>query len=333
MLALELHQPGCPKRLLCFAVAEQILGRAMPGLPRLDPSVSRRHARLFHRNDAWMIQDLASRHGTWLNGLRLTATHRLACEDRLDLGQASLRVVQALPLAPAPPALETAGLASRLYLRARWKRGAGRSRHRKRTFVLAATTELGRGTGPLSLPDPSISARHCRFRLQHGAWMVEDLGSRHGTIVNGSPVRTPHRLDVGDLVELGRVELVVGHIAGLGDMHEPVRPPQPQPPTPVPEPAATAPAPPAASPRGRPKPPTALPPARPARALADLAARLVRPRPAPALHTQPAEHESSPQHHPPPRDPARSDALIANLHLVFPHIRIHGPPPTHRHER
>jgi FHA domain len=36
-----------------------------------DPSVSRRHARLFFRDGSWLIQDLDSKNGTVLNGVRV----------------------------------------------------------------------------------------------------------------------------------------------------------------------------------------------------------------------------------------------------------------------
>jgi hypothetical protein len=36
-----------------------------------DPSVSRRHARLRFRDGTWMLQDLDSRNGTWVNDVRV----------------------------------------------------------------------------------------------------------------------------------------------------------------------------------------------------------------------------------------------------------------------
>jgi len=33
-----------------------------------DPYVSRRHARIFHRNNEWYIEDLGSRNGTYVDG-------------------------------------------------------------------------------------------------------------------------------------------------------------------------------------------------------------------------------------------------------------------------
>jgi hypothetical protein len=49
------------------------------------PSVSRRHAQLTHRAGTWVIQDLASTNGTWVNGERVGRT-ALRAGDILTLG-------------------------------------------------------------------------------------------------------------------------------------------------------------------------------------------------------------------------------------------------------
>jgi pSer/pThr/pTyr-binding forkhead associated (FHA) protein len=36
-----------------------------------DKTISRKHCRVANRGDTWFITDLASRHGTYLNGIRL----------------------------------------------------------------------------------------------------------------------------------------------------------------------------------------------------------------------------------------------------------------------
>ncbi len=54
---------------------------------------------------------------------------------------------------------------------------------------------------------PAMSARHARLVRREGAWIVEDLGSRNGTFVNG--LRTQRAtLREGDLVETGRVAML-----------------------------------------------------------------------------------------------------------------------------
>lgn len=57
--------------------------------------VSRRHAQIERRSDHYLLADLGSRNGTYVNGLRLLAPHRLRSEDRIGLGdgEALLRFV------------------------------------------------------------------------------------------------------------------------------------------------------------------------------------------------------------------------------------------------
>ena len=54
----------------------------------------------------------------------------------------------------------------------------------------------------LTLADKRISRRHAQLRLERGGIAIEDLGSRHGTIVNGESVRRS-RLAVGDRIGFG----------------------------------------------------------------------------------------------------------------------------------
>ena len=62
---------------------------------------------------------------------------------------------------------------------------------------------IGRlNTCDLTLADKRISRRHAQLCLQQGGFAIEDLGSRHGTVVNGEMVRRA-RLAVGDRIGFG----------------------------------------------------------------------------------------------------------------------------------
>ncbi|MEX2219166.1 MAG: SpoIIE family protein phosphatase [Phycisphaerales bacterium] len=71
-----------------------ILGRAAECDARLDaPSVSRRHASLFARGGRWFLADLGSRHGTFVNGLRIAgAPAPLSAGDHITVGPWTFRV-------------------------------------------------------------------------------------------------------------------------------------------------------------------------------------------------------------------------------------------------
>jgi hypothetical protein len=69
-----------------------ILGRSSScDLVIRDAGVSRRHARLMHRDGIWLLQDLASTNGTYLNGRRVGRCS-VRPNDILSLGQVRLRI-------------------------------------------------------------------------------------------------------------------------------------------------------------------------------------------------------------------------------------------------
>ena len=63
------------------------------------PGVSRRHAQISHRNNQFILEDLNSSNGTFLNGRRLTGPTPLSSGDEIGLGQA-VKLAYAEPAAP-----------------------------------------------------------------------------------------------------------------------------------------------------------------------------------------------------------------------------------------
>jgi ABC transport system ATP-binding/permease protein len=70
---------------------------------------------------------------------------------------------------------------------------------------------IGRSTeADLVLSHPEVSRRHCRIAVQDGVFVIEDLGSQRGTIVNGSPITGQAQLKPGDQIALGPVVISFG---------------------------------------------------------------------------------------------------------------------------
>ncbi len=69
--------------------------------------------------------------------------------------------------------------------------------------------------------DHSVSRRHARVFREGGAWAVEDLGSRNGTMLNEARLAAPMALKTGDVIRIGDTRLVVG---SPGQKTEPPRP-------------------------------------------------------------------------------------------------------------
>jgi len=73
-----------------LAMEESILGRDSETLQLNDPTVSRGHARLIPQSGAWLIEDLGSANGTYVNGVRLRRLQSLQQGDQLRVGSTLL---------------------------------------------------------------------------------------------------------------------------------------------------------------------------------------------------------------------------------------------------
>jgi pSer/pThr/pTyr-binding forkhead associated (FHA) protein len=69
---------------------------------------------------------------------------------------------------------------------------------------------------PLSW-DTEVSRAHALLELAGGAWTIEDRGSSNGTLVNTARINGPHVLRDGDVVRIGRTQLVF-HAAADDDL-------------------------------------------------------------------------------------------------------------------
>ncbi|HEX6564630.1 MAG TPA: FHA domain-containing protein [Chthoniobacterales bacterium] len=79
-----------------------------------------------------------------------------------------------------------------------------------RSFSEESVT-IGRSTeADLVLSHPEVSRRHCRIFVQDGVFLIEDLGSQRGTVVNGSPITGQVQLTSGDQITLGPVVIGFG---------------------------------------------------------------------------------------------------------------------------
>jgi transcriptional regulator of acetoin/glycerol metabolism len=90
-------------------------------------------------------------------------------------------------------------------------------------YSLAGVQEVTLGRGPsrsasrtddgtvlnLKLPGQLVSTRHAVLRAVVGEWILEDAGSRNGTFVNGKRTLGAAVVHAGDMVEVGRVFLMI----------------------------------------------------------------------------------------------------------------------------
>jgi len=82
-----------------------------------------------------------------------------------------------------------------------------------RRFFLSSAALIGRTPqAKVMMEDPWVSRVHARLLPAGGIWLVEDLGSEHGTFVNGRRVRSAP-LRPGDRLRIGKTELLVEALA------------------------------------------------------------------------------------------------------------------------
>ena len=86
----------------------------------------------------------------------------------------------------------------------------GRNGRSRPGMVFDLTADSTIGASPdnqVTVSDPFISGHHARLRYDGSAWWLEDLGSRNGTVLNGSrvPPYQPQALRPGANIQLGEI--------------------------------------------------------------------------------------------------------------------------------
>jgi predicted component of type VI protein secretion system len=138
-------------------------------------------------------------------------------DDRLGLGEFGIqtRVVQPEHEQEEPSAEEESGrtmIYSTAGRVAEPLEERARARHQnalllvdgKRMVVGPAGVTLGRSRQcDIVLEDPNISRQHAEIRPRGGAWVLTDLGSTNGSLINGRRIEHPEVVKPGDEIEIG----------------------------------------------------------------------------------------------------------------------------------
>jgi FHA domain-containing protein len=79
----------------------------------------------------------------------------------------------------------------------------------QRLLIPAGGATIGRSREcDIVLEDTGVSRRHAEIRPGSDGWMLSDLGSTNGVVVNGRDIHGAYALQHGDRVELGSTEIV-----------------------------------------------------------------------------------------------------------------------------
>jgi pSer/pThr/pTyr-binding forkhead associated (FHA) protein len=195
---------------LSLAVDEYRLGRAEANTIRLtDRNVSRNHAILKKNGQGWLVKDLASYNGTYVNGVRVAGEQLVSNGDIVQLGDYRLELIDESTLAPtgpgAPPPVSQLPPVhlrpNRLVVIVGPQPGAEFPLNQEKMTI-------GRSEdATISINHSSVSRVHAELiALGNGRFEIIDKGSANGIRVNGVDLRRGI-LEAGDALELGDVRM------------------------------------------------------------------------------------------------------------------------------
>jgi hypothetical protein len=136
-------------------------------------------------------------------------------DDRLRLGEFGIQTRVVTPADEPAPEREEAGhtmvysTAARVAAPLR-EEAAVRSQRAllvldgRRLVVGSGGATIGRSRQcDVVLDDPNVSRRHADVRPRGGAWVLSDLGSTNGSVLNGRRIEHPEVIQPGDEIEIG----------------------------------------------------------------------------------------------------------------------------------
>jgi len=172
-----------------------------------DADVSGQHAQIKVDGSVYILEDLQSTNGTFLNDSRISSPVRLNSGALIKLGGTQIQFVvgasrpvenlrmtsTGLPEVEAAPEAAPSDPV--------W----GHLQIGNREFPLKAKSlNIGRDTkADITLDDGAVSYLHAQLVRQGNDTFLRDLGSSNGTFVNGTRISVPHKLTTGDSIKLG----------------------------------------------------------------------------------------------------------------------------------
>lgn len=159
--------------------------------------VSTRHAEIRFEGGAWLLTDLGSRNGTYLDGRRVASPTPLKPGDLIRLGESGPEY-RVAAVSEEPKIAEVRAYGVTLLATA-----SGRRYEARGTRI-----RLGRGreceVQPVETSDTIVSRVHAELTVRAGGGLVvRDADSKNGTFLNGERITKPMPVRLGDKIMLG----------------------------------------------------------------------------------------------------------------------------------
>lgn len=169
-------------------------------------SVSRNHARLRRQNGKFILTDLNSANGTYVNNVRVSKTE-IVDNDVITLGKHTIQFLNTV-LSDEELIVDALG-ADRTVVVDRTPQGVlavtkGKLAGKEFTITKAETTIGKAPNNDIVITDDwFMSKKQAVIRALSTGYELQDLGSYRKTRLNGAPVQGAVRLKTGDVLEFG----------------------------------------------------------------------------------------------------------------------------------
>ncbi|MBN1451247.1 MAG: FHA domain-containing protein [Anaerolineales bacterium] len=189
------------------------------------PAVSRRHARLTRDGEGYLLEDLGSSNGTYLNGDRLVEQRKLKTGDQIRLGQAITLTYEAPATVEVQQTVASSVLAmpdknlqtvleedidiSQMDAAGPPKLLVNVAGGSSKTYTLTRPVlTIGRvEDNDIVIPSQIVSGQHARLEQMNGGYQLTVLPqARNPVLFEGRPVEGAQVLHHGDILRIGSLD-------------------------------------------------------------------------------------------------------------------------------
>ncbi len=183
------------------------IGRAPENSVTLDEiACSRRHCQILRISSGYEITDLKSRNGTKVNGVK-RERHVLADGDIIEIGAVRItyreRSGSEEDVVLEDMVADSGAGGSECHL----VYSGGPLDGRKIPLATDRTTFGRKDSNAVVMKDAMVSSYHCEITREDGGYVLRDLGSTNGSVVNGDPV-SEMALNHGSRISLGKTRFI-----------------------------------------------------------------------------------------------------------------------------
>jgi putative ABC transport system ATP-binding protein len=163
-----------------------------------DQRASRYHCVVLTKPEGYLVMDLDSANGTFVNGERVHQSHELHSGDKLLVGQVEFHF-EIIPQEPA-------GVSSAMVVyRIVWEQQGQKI---ARAIGSDGLTFGRNSENDIVLKDLAVSRLHSKIVPQADGFALVDLNSTNGTFLNQQRVTDVHLLANGDRLRIGHIEFI-----------------------------------------------------------------------------------------------------------------------------